>query len=63
MLNSIFDFFNKLWSILINYYNLYSNFIHQMFPNEAGDFVLIIINVIIFVLVIKLLSGAAFKRN
>lgn len=57
------DFFENLGSTLKDYYLAYSNFIHSMLPNEAGDFVVILIDAIVVIALVKFIADSAFKRD
>jgi hypothetical protein len=57
------EFLKNAWETLVTYYQAYSNFVHSILPNEAGDFVVILIDITIVVIILKFLAQSAFKSG
>ena len=57
------NIFKGLWEAIVNIYMMYSDFIHSIFPAELGNLVEGCIDIAVAVLVVKLVSDAAFKTK
>ena len=54
------NFFQKIWAALVDLYTRYSDFIHSILPNQAGDFLEYLIDIAIAIAVLKIASTFAF---
>ena len=54
---------NTIGEVIVNIYMSYSNFIHNIFQNELGDFVEYILDIVIAVIIIKMVASIAFRTK
>ena len=52
--------FNDIWSAIVKYYTIYSDFIHSILPGQLGDLAEGLIDIVIVIAIIKIISTFAF---
>ena len=53
----------KIWTETVKLYASYSGFIHGIFPEELGDFVEYMIDIVLAVLIVRFIGKAAFHKG
>lgn len=56
-------FFQNIWAKIVEFYALYSDAIHSVFPKQIGDLVEGIIDIALVCLLIKIISSVAFRTK
>ena len=51
----------SIGAAIVNYYNIYSDFIHSIFKDQLGDLVEYVLDIAIAVIIVKAIAGIAFK--
>lgn len=54
------EILNDLWAHICEWYQMYSGFIHSIFPSQLGDLVEGVLDIAVACLVIKVVSSVAF---
>ena len=62
-MEKVIEFFKNIGAALVGAYVAYSDFIHSILPNQAGDLVEAIIDVSVGVILLKVIGGAAFHTR
>lgn len=62
-MEKIIEFFKNIGLALVDAYVKYSDFIHSILPNQAGDLAEAIIDVAVGVALLKLIGSAAFHTR
>ena len=57
------DFFSDIWQHLVGYYAAYYEFIHSIFPDKLGDYIVYLIDLAVVVLIVWLIAKAAFSNR
>jgi len=58
------EFLSNIWIKCVEYYSIYSDFIHSIFPKELGDLIEGVLDIAIVCIIVKLISTLAFgTRN
>ena len=60
---AIKNFFVKIWEYICEGYKIYDGFIHSLFPDQLGDLVVGVINIGVAVLIVVILTKAAFTTR
>ena len=53
----------RIWAETVKLYASYSGFIHSIFPEELGDFVEYMIDIVLVILIIRIIGKAAFSKG
>ena len=57
------EFFMELWSTIVNYYMIYSDFIHSIFRAQVGDLVEGLIDLGVVVAIVLAVARFAFASR
>ena len=57
------EFFNNLWTSLVNIYGMYSDFVHSIFPSQLGDLVVYLLDIVIVIAIVKIVASFAFTTK
>lgn len=57
------EFFKGLWEQLVSIYAAYYEFIHSIFPDQLGDYIVYLIDLTVIILVVWLLARIAFQTK
>lgn len=52
--------FTEIWAKIVEFYTLYSDAIHSVFPSQLGDLVEYVIDIAIACLIVKAVASMAF---
>ena len=61
--SAVSNFFVSIWEKLVSYYNIYFDYVHSIFPDKLGDFVVYFVNLAVIVLIVWLVAKAAFRTK
>ena len=53
----------KIWNEIVKFYGEYSAFIHSIAPDELGNLIEYVIDIIVAALLIRIIGGAAFHKK
>lgn len=57
------EFFTNAWEQIVSIYAAYTDFIHSIFRDELGDYIILLINLAVAVFLIWLIAKAAFRTR
>jgi len=56
-------YLRRFGKFIAGLYATYADFIHAIFPDEAGDFAEYIIDIVLAIIIVKLISSVAFRTK
>ena len=56
-------FIKQIFEFIVKLYTIYSDFIHSIFRDELGDFVIFLINIAVIIAVVKVVASVAFQTK
>ena len=57
------EFFTGVWEQLLSWYAAYFEFVHSIFPDKLGDYVVYLIDLAVTILIVWLVAKAAFSTR
>jgi len=57
------NFFTNIWEGLVNIYNIYSNFVHSIFPGQLGNLVVGVIDILVVGAIVIYIGKIAFTSK
>ena len=57
------EFFKGLWEQMASLYAAYFEFVHSIFPDQLGDYIVYLIDLTVIILVVWLLAKLAFQTK
>ena len=57
------EFFTNIWEQIVSAYWAYFDFVHSIFPDQLGDYIVYLIDLAVAVLVVWLIARAAFSTK
>ena len=57
------EFFTNLWEQIVSLYGAYFDFVHSIFPDKLGDYIVYLIDLAVGVLIVWLIAKAAFRTR
>ena len=57
------DFFINIWAKCVEFYGMYSDFIHSILPRELGDLAEYVLDIAIVAAIVLAIGKIAFSSN